>query len=195
MKDSLLKTWRDMVCSNLLRAVFHKFYLVDSWIFCLSCNIQFTKKERIKKNEPIKKKEWIKKKKRIKKNERSKKKGRIKKKERIQKNERIKKKRIKKIGYIELNKKRIILWLCVIGRNLSRDSQKTKSVDGAVHFIYYLIFYTLHDRCSMKSIYLQVCFIILLLILLNFQEGKILFLLILHSVWNHASLSIVFAAY
>ena len=164
MKDSLLKTWRDMVCSNLLRAVFHKFYLVDSWIFCLSCNIQFTKKERIKKNEPIKKKEWIKKKKRIKKNERSKKKiglrkksefrktsglkikERIKRKERIKKNKRIKKKRIKKIGYIELNKKRIILWLCVIGGNLSRDSQKTKNVDGVVHFIYYLIFYTLHDR-------------------------------------------------
>ena len=76
------------------------------------------------------------------------------------KNRQVKKKeRIKKIECI---KKRIVLWLRVIGRNLSRGSQKTKCVDGAVHFIYYLIFYTLNDRYSMKSIYLKVCFIILL---------------------------------
>ena len=69
---------------------------------------------------------------------------------------------------IECIEKRIVLWLRVIGRNLSRGSLKTKWVDGAVHFIYYLIFYTLHDRYSMKSMYLKVCFIILFLILLNF---------------------------
>ena len=114
--------------------------------------IIFKKKGRIKINEPIRKKERIKKKNRIKgkewikEKEWNKRKERIKKKEWIKKNRRIKKN--------ECIKKRIILWLLVIGRNLSHGSQKTKIVDGAVHFIYYSIFYTLHDRYSMKSIYL-----------------------------------------
>ena len=114
--------------------------------------IIFKKKGRIKINEPIRKKERIKKKNRIKgkewikEKEWNKRKERIKKKKWIKKNRRIKKN--------ECIKKRIILWLLVIGRNLSHGSQKTKIVDGAVHFIYYSIFYTLHDRYSMKSIYL-----------------------------------------
>ena len=114
--------------------------------------IIFKKKGRIKINEPIRKKERIKKKNRIKgkewikEKEWNKRKERIKKKEWIKKNRRIKKN--------ECIKKWIILWLLVIGRNLSHGSQKTKIVDGAVHFIYYSIFYTLHDRYSMKSIYL-----------------------------------------
>ena len=114
--------------------------------------IIFKKKGRIKINEPIRKKERIKKKNRIKgkewikEKEWNKRKERIKKKKWIKKNRRIKKN--------ECIKKWIILWLLVIGRNLSHGSQKTKIVDGAVHFIYYSIFYTLHDRYSMKSIYL-----------------------------------------
>ena len=106
----------------------------------IKINEPIRKKERIKKKNRIKGKEWIKEK------EWNKRKERIKKKEWIKKNRRIKKN--------ECIKKRIILWLLVIGRNLSHGSQKTKIVDGAVHFIYYSIFYTLHDRYSMKSIYL-----------------------------------------
>ena len=120
--------------------------------------IIFKKKGRIKINEPIRKKERIKKKNRIKGKEWIKEKEWNKRKERIKKKKWIKKnRRIKKIERIKKNeciKKRIILWLLVIGRNLSHGSQKTKIVDGAVHFIYYSIFYTLHDRYSMKSIYL-----------------------------------------
>ena len=49
---------------------------------------------------------------------------RIKKKEQIKKNKCIKKKWSKKIGYIE--KKQILLWLCVIGRILSSGSQQRR---------------------------------------------------------------------
>ena len=43
VEDSLQKIWSDMVClsdmvyhitSNFLKAVFHKFYMVHSWILC-----------------------------------------------------------------------------------------------------------------------------------------------------------------
>ena len=60
------------------------------------------------------------------------------------KNKRIKKK--EQIKKKECMKERIILLLHVSGRNMSRDSHKTKHFHGAVQFLYYLVFYTLHDR-------------------------------------------------
>ena len=51
MEDSLQKIWSDMVClsrpdhitSKFLKAVFHKFHLVHSWILCLILGVTVLK--------------------------------------------------------------------------------------------------------------------------------------------------------